>query len=136
MTLQSETSYRSAPPGALLFVLGFAGLSGAAGVALAAVAAHKIESPALATAATVLMIHAGASVGLASVSVHTTQSLRWLIIAGVMLAAAALFSGAVGYHTLTGSHLFPSAAPIGGSTLIATWLAVAALAFIEWRSAR
>ena len=40
----------SAPQGALWLVLA-AGLMGAAGVALAAVAAHRLESPALATAA-------------------------------------------------------------------------------------
>ena len=105
-------------------------------MALAAVAAHKVESPALATAATMLMIHAAASVGLAAVSMRMAHSKRWLLATGVMLASAALFSGAIAVHVLSGNQLFPMAAPIGGSTLIGTWLAVAVLALLEWRSNR
>jgi uncharacterized membrane protein YgdD (TMEM256/DUF423 family) len=41
-----------------------------------------------------------------------------------MLFAASLFGSDVTLHTLTGSHLFPMAAPTGGSLLIASWLFV------------
>ena len=50
-----------------------------------------------------------------------------------MLAAVALFGGDIALHTLTGSHIFPMAAPTGGSLLIASWLVVALLAALEWR---
>ena len=51
-----------------------------------------------------------------------------------MLASVALFSGDVTLHALTGAHVFPYAAPIGGSLLIASWLAVALAAARDWRA--
>jgi uncharacterized membrane protein YgdD (TMEM256/DUF423 family) len=119
--------------GGLLFVLGCAGLAGAAGVALAAVAAHKVDSPALATAATMLMLHATAAVALVAVASRLAGTDWWLRLAAFMLAAASLFSGDIALHTLTGSHIFPMAAPTGGSLLIASWICVALLAALEWR---
>ncbi len=124
MSLNPENENKSAPAGALFLILALAGLAGAAGVALAAVAAHKVDSPALATAATMLMIHATAVIGLLAL----TRSRAWLAAAGLMLAAASLFSGDIALHTLADTHIFPMAAPIGGSLLIASWLAVAVLA--------
>jgi uncharacterized membrane protein YgdD (TMEM256/DUF423 family) len=132
----SDSQTGGAPTGALFGVLACAGLAGAAGVALSAIAAHKIDSPALATAATILMIHAAAVMGLLSVAHHKQSGRRWLIIAGLMLCSAVLFSGAVSFHALTGNHIFPKAAPIGGSSLIASWLGVAVLALIEARKGR
>ena len=121
----------SAPQGALFAVAALAGLSGAAGVALSAVAAHKVDSPALATAAMILMIHASAVLALATVAMRAQNSRRWLACVGLMMFAALLFSGAVSFHALTGNYIFPMAAPIGGSTLIASWLLVAVLALLE-----
>jgi uncharacterized membrane protein YgdD (TMEM256/DUF423 family) len=131
----------SAPPdskvgGALLGVLACAGLAGAAGVALAAVAAHKVDSPALATAAMMLMLHATAAVALLALASRLAQSGWWLKLAGFMLAAVSLFSGDIALHTLSGSHIFPMAAPTGGSLLIASWLSVALLAALELRNRR
>ena len=98
-----------------------AGLAGAAGVALGAAAAHRVDSPALVTASTILMIHAVAVLVLASRS----GGFRY---AGMfMLVAVALFSGDIALHTLAGSHIFPYAAPIGGSSLILSWLVGAGL---------
>ncbi len=115
-----------------LAILAWAGLTGGAGVALAAVAAHRIDSPALATAATMLMIHAAAAVAITAAS--TSAGLgpwgRW--VAGAMLAAVALFSGDVTVHAMTGGHIFPYAAPTGGSALIASWLALAILSISKW----
>lgn len=106
--------------GALL--IAGAGLAGAAGVALGAAAAHRVDSPALVTASTILMIHAVA------VLVLATLPGRGFRRAGIfMLAAVALFSGDIALHTLAGSHIFPYAAPIGGSSLILSWLVVAGL---------
>jgi uncharacterized membrane protein YgdD (TMEM256/DUF423 family) len=119
--------------GALFCVLGCAGLAGAAGVALGAVAAHKVDSPALTTAAMMLILHGAAGIAIADVSARMKNGRRWLAVASLMLFAAALFAAAVAFHAFTGDHLFPMAAPIGGSTLIASWLGVAVLAAIEWR---
>ena len=78
-----------------------------------------------------LMIHASAVLALVAAGMRTQNSRRWLACAGLMMFAALLFSGAVSYHALTGNHIFPMAAPIGGSTLIASWLLVAVLALLE-----
>ncbi len=109
------------------------GLAGAAGVALAAVAAHKVDSPALATAATMLMIHAGAAVAIAAMATRVSQPSRYCTVAALMLAAVALFSGDIALNTLAGRHIFPLAAPTGGSLLIASWLAVAVVSALAWR---
>ncbi len=121
------------PRGALFAIAGLAGLSGAAGVALSAVAAHKVDSPALATAAMILMIHASAVLALVALGLRSQNSRRWIACASLMVFAALLFSGAVSFHALTGSHIFPMAAPFGGSTLIASWLLAAVLAVLEMR---
>lgn len=113
-----------------------AGLAGAAGVALAAVAAHRVESAALATAATMLMIHAVAGLALAALSGTGDQAKRWCGVGGVLLAAAALFAGDIALHTLVGFHIFPMAAPLGGSLLILSWLAVALCAALELKGDR
>lgn len=115
-----------------LGLLAWAGLTGAAGVALAAVAAHRVESPALATAATMLMIHAAAAVAITAASSASGLGRAGRVIAGVMLAAVALFSGDVTVHTVTGNHVFPYAAPTGGSALIGSWLALAILSLSKW----
>jgi uncharacterized membrane protein YgdD (TMEM256/DUF423 family) len=109
-----------------------AGLAGAAGVALAAAAAHRVDSPALATAATMLMIHASAAVALLAYA----KSRAWIFAAATMLAAVSLFSGTIAINTLTGVVLPKLFAPVGGSLLIASWLGVAALAALEARRAR
>ena len=129
MNSDLENNDKGVPRGALYFILALAGLAGAGGVALAAVAAHKVDSPALATAATLLMIHAAAVVGLLALA----HSRAWLAAASLMLGAASLFSGDIALHTLCGQHIFPVAAPTGGSLLIASWIAVAGLAVCEAR---
>jgi uncharacterized membrane protein YgdD (TMEM256/DUF423 family) len=107
-----------------------AGIAGAAGVALAAVAAHKVESPALASAATLLMIHATAAVAVAGLSLRLAAAGWWIATAALMLISVGLFSGAIALRTLTSMSLFPGAAPVGGSLLILAWILVAILAII------
>jgi uncharacterized membrane protein YgdD (TMEM256/DUF423 family) len=119
--------------GALLGVLALAGLAGAAGVALAAIAAHKVNSPGLATAATMLMIHAVAVVAVLTVAMRLQRPRFWIAVAALMLASVALFSGDIALSTLAGTHIFPMAAPIGGSLLIASWIGVTLLAALEWK---
>ena len=104
-------------------LLAWAGLAGAAGVALAAVAAHRIESPALVSASTMLVLHAGAALALTGAG----ATLARLVVAAIMLFAVSLFAGDIALHTFTEHHLFPMAAPTGGSLLIASWLAVSGI---------
>jgi len=117
----------------LALVIG-AGLAGAAGVALAAVAAHKVESPALATAANMLVMHAAAVTAIVALA-RSASAPRPLLWAGaLMLAASSLFGADVAMHAITGARLFPYAAPTGGSLTILSWLALAAVAVrAYWR---
>jgi uncharacterized membrane protein YgdD (TMEM256/DUF423 family) len=47
-----------------------------------------------------------------------------------MEAGSALFAADLAAHALTGARLFPFAAPIGGSAMILSWLALA-IAFAD-----
>jgi uncharacterized membrane protein YgdD (TMEM256/DUF423 family) len=126
---QNGEGARSSAP---FLILAWAGVAGAAGVALAAVAAHKVDSPALATAAMMLTIHAVAAVGIVALAMRLEREKLWQATAVLMLGAASLFSGDIALHTLSGTHVFPMAAPTGGSLLIASWLIVAGLAVATW----
>ena len=126
---QNSQGARSSAP---FLILAWAGVAGAAGVALAAVAAHKVESPALATAAMMVTIHAAAAVGIVTLAMHLEREKFWQAAAVLMLGAASLFSGDIALHTLSGTHVFPMAAPTGGSLLIASWLIVAGLSVTAW----
>lgn len=133
MSLSNQPFEKGAAPAAPFAICAFAGLAGAAGVALAAVAAHKIDSPALATAALMLMIHAGAALAIIALAMRGSKPGSYCTVAALMLAAVALFSGDIALNTLAGRHIFPLAAPTGGSLLIASWLAVAVISALEWR---
>jgi uncharacterized membrane protein YgdD (TMEM256/DUF423 family) len=111
-----------APVQRLLAVL--AALMGASGVALAAATAHLDGGEFARTASLFLILHAAA---LIAVSAHRAGS--WPSVAGLALAAGAiLFSADLSARAFLGARLFPYAAPIGGSTMIVAWLALA-LAF-------
>lgn len=116
-------------------LVGCAGLMGAAGVGLAAIAAHAAQGSSLASAAYILLFHAaavlaGASLigrsGLASLPLKLAL-LGWVI-------GSALFASDITLRTFEGFPLFPMAAPTGGSTLILAWLALAAAALLGKRS--
>lgn len=105
-------------------LLALAGLLGAAGVGLAAAAAHRGGDDSAMNAALLLGIHAAALVGLSS---HGGPFVR----VGAMLAAGvALFSGDIAARAFLGTRLFPMAAPIGGTLMILAWLGVAATALL------
>lgn len=106
-----------------LWNIGFAGFLGAAGVALAAVAAHRVADPSLATAAQLLIVHGAAALALSALSSGSPSSVGFLVAGSLMIFAVALFSGDVTLRVFTGARLFPMAAPIGGSLLILAWLA-------------
>ena len=127
-----EGAQASAP----FLILAWAGLAGAAGVALAAVAAHQVDSPALATAATMLTLHAAAALGVIAVGMRMPRQRLWNAAAVLMLAAASLFSGEIAFHTLTGNASLQMLAPTGGTMMIVSWLAVACLAIAGWLRGR
>jgi len=104
------------------------GLCGAAGVALSAAAAH-LGGAFVGTAASFLLMHAPVflAVGLAG----TNRILR--IGSLVLLVGLVLFCGDLLARDFVGSRLFPMPAPIGGSLLIAGWLAIAASALLRQR---
>ncbi|OHV87945.1 DUF423 domain-containing protein [Mesorhizobium sp. ORS 3428] len=111
--------------GSRIFVLA-GGLVGAAGVALSAAAAHR-GGAFTATAASFLLTHAPVflAIGLAGGN-------RCLRIASlVLLLGLLLFAGDLLARDFLGSRLFPMSAPIGGTLLIAGWLAIAVSAL--WR---
>ena len=111
-----------------------AGLMGAAGVALAAVAAHRLPTPALASAAHMLMVHAVAVLAVSAWAVRSVHAAGWWRVAArVMLLGVALFAGDVALRAFEAGQLFAKAAPIGGSLTILSWLLVAVAAAVDWR---
>jgi uncharacterized membrane protein YgdD (TMEM256/DUF423 family) len=104
------------------FLAVLAALMGASGVALAAAATHLDGGEFARTAALFLILHAAA---LVAVSAHRAG--LWPSLAGLGLAAGAiLFSADLSARAFLGARVFPYAAPIGGSTMILAWLALAA----------
>ncbi|MBZ9980330.1 MULTISPECIES: DUF423 domain-containing protein [unclassified Mesorhizobium] len=113
--------------GSRLLVLA-AGIVGAAGVALSAAAAH-LGGAFTGTAASFLLMHAPAflAVGL----LDANRPLR--IASMVLLVGLVLFTGDLLARDFLGSRLFPMSAPIGGTLLIAGWLAIAVSAVVRRR---
>ncbi|MCU0955351.1 MAG: DUF423 domain-containing protein [Hyphomicrobium sp.] len=111
-----------------------AGLMGAAGVGLAAIAAHRLPTPALASAAQMLMVHAVAVLAVSAWAVRSVHAAGWWRVAArVMLLGVALFAGDVALRAFEAGQLFAKAAPIGGSLTILSWLLVAVAAAVDWR---
>ena len=95
-----------------------AGLYGAAGVALSAVAAHRAGGETLAIAANFLLLNAAALLALS-----LARASRPALAGGFALALGALlFSGDLAIRALFGVVLWRLAAPTGGMILIAAWL--------------
>jgi uncharacterized membrane protein YgdD (TMEM256/DUF423 family) len=105
------------------------GLCGAAGVALSAAAAH-LGGAFVGTAASFLLMHA--PVFLAAGLLGANRILR--IGSLILLVGLLLFCGDLLARDFIGSRLFPLSAPIGGTLLIAGWLAIAASALMRARS--
>ena len=103
-----------------------AGLMGAAGVALAAVAAHLPDASQLATASSMLLFHAAAVTGAALLTANgLVQRPLGLAATYGFILGGALFAGDLTLRQYSGHRLFPMAAPTGGSTMILSWLALA-----------
>jgi uncharacterized membrane protein YgdD (TMEM256/DUF423 family) len=108
-------------------ILVFAGgLCGAAGVALSAAAAHR-GGAFTGTAASFLLMHA--PVFLAVGLIGGNRVLR--AGAFILLAGLIIFSGDLLARDFLASRLFPMAAPVGGTLLLAGWLALAASALLR-----
>lgn len=130
MAVQSDKC-EGARCSAPFLILAWAGLAGAAGVGLSAAAAHKVDSPALGTAATILTLHAAAAVAIFAIAVRSAKPRLWGAAAVLMLLAASLFSGEIAFHTFTGNASFQFVAPIGGSGMILSWFLVTLAAIAE-----
>lgn len=98
------------------------GLAGAAGVALAARAAHG-DSQYASQISTMLLLHAPAflAIGLAIQPVGRFMSLA----AGLLAIGLLLFCGDLAWREFQHARLFPMAAPVGGGAMIAGWLGIA-----------
>ena len=114
----------SRPPSVLAAV---AALMGAAGVGLAAAGVHQNGGDLALRGAQFLILHACAALAVAAhARIAPVATARRLVIAGfVMEAGAALFSAELAMRAFTGERIFPFAAPIGGSTMLIAWLALA-----------
>lgn len=109
-----ESSYASR-----LLILA-AGLAGAAGVALSALAAHK-GGAFTGTAANFLLMHA--PIFLAAGLLGAGRALRAACL--ILLAGLVIFCGDLLMRDLAGTRLFAFAAPAGGTLLILGWLGIA-----------
>ncbi|MGJ4998553.1 DUF423 domain-containing protein [Bradyrhizobium sp. HKCCYLS3077] len=107
-------------------LIALAGLMGAAGVALAAKAAHDPDASRLATASTILLFHACALLGTVALAERGIVQRRIGMVAALgLVLGAALFSGDLMMRQFAGDRLFPFAAPTGGMLLIGGWLVLA-----------
>jgi uncharacterized membrane protein YgdD (TMEM256/DUF423 family) len=108
-----------------LVLAALAALMGAAGVALAAAGVHLSGGELAQRGALFLILHAVAALGIAA-HVRISKA-RALVAFGFLLeAGASLFAADLAFHAFAGARLFPFAAPIGGTTMMLSWLAMAA----------
>lgn len=112
--------------GVLRLAIVLAGLMGAAGVVLGALAAHQGDTGRLGPASTMLLFHASAVIAAALAAGHgLTQRGLGLTATFGLVAGTILFSGDLAVRHYTGTAPIPMAAPTGGTVLILSWLALA-----------
>jgi uncharacterized membrane protein YgdD (TMEM256/DUF423 family) len=110
-------------PSALVLL---AALAGAAGVSEAAYGAHGSPDPLLLTSSQFLLFHAAAVIAIVAFAGSLPFKSRSILFAGTLLLLGTfLFCGDLSARALTGSKLFPFAAPIGGTSMIVAWLGLA-----------
>jgi uncharacterized membrane protein YgdD (TMEM256/DUF423 family) len=111
-----------------------AGLIGAAGIVLAAMASHAYAGTSLSIAATMLSLHAPAIIALAVArKAAFLHDLAGRIAAWGLVVGVAIFSGDLAMRTFIGTPLFPMAAPVGGTMLIAAWCLTALAGLVGGR---
>ncbi|MBN9043062.1 MAG: hypothetical protein BGP05_05170 [Rhizobiales bacterium 62-47] len=100
-----------------------AGVIGASGVALGALAVHQPDAARLGIASSMLLFHAAALLGLLALrEAHVLHGRLGLVAASGMALGVLLFAGDLTLRQYAGHGLFPRAAPTGGTLLIASWL--------------
>ncbi|MDB5549554.1 MAG: hypothetical protein JWP21_3001 [Tardiphaga sp.] len=110
-------------------LIALTGLMGAAGVALAAAAAHQGDASRLAPASSMLLFHAPAVLVTILLAVRRVIQLSLgLVAAFSFVVGAGLFAGDLSMRVYLDHALFPMAAPTGGSLLIVSWLVLAVAA--------
>ncbi len=108
-----------------------AGVTGAAGMILSAVAAHSVPDPRLHTAANLMLLNASAALAVTGLALAAPRRGGWfLAAAGSLLCGSLLFGGDLSLRVLLDTRLFPMAAPLGGTLLILGWLLAAIAAAI------
>jgi uncharacterized membrane protein YgdD (TMEM256/DUF423 family) len=106
-----------------------AGVMGADGVIVAAVAAHQPDATRLLPASSMLLFHASAVLAAAALAERGVVNARGGLAAGFgFVVGSALFAGDLCLRHFAGHALFPFAAPTGGTLLIASWLVLAVAA--------
>jgi uncharacterized membrane protein YgdD (TMEM256/DUF423 family) len=116
---------------------GVAALMGAAGGALAAAGVHANGGELALRGAEFLILHACAALAIAAhARVAASRALGLIWVGFAMEAGASLFAAELAMHAFTGDRIFPFAAPIGGSTLILSWLALVVVFALDVRRER
>ncbi len=111
-----------------------AALAGAAGVGEAAYGAHQSSEPLLQVSSHFLLLHAAAVIAIAGFAHSFPHKSRSMLgAASLLLVGTIFFCSDLTVRGLTGSRLFPMAAPLGGSLLIIGWLATAVSALLRLR---
>ena len=115
--------------GIFRILIALAALMGAAGIALAAAAAHQADATRLASASSMLLFHASAVLAASAlIERGVIHGKVGLVAALGFVIAAALFAGDLTLRQYAGYSLFPMAAPTGGTLLIVSWLVLAVAA--------
>ena len=118
-----------APNRLLRILVILAAAMGADGVILAALSAHQGDASRLVPASSMLLFHATAVLASVALAERGIVHVRiGLAAAFGFVIAASLFAGDLTLRQYAGHGLFPFAAPIGGTLLIAGWLALAVAA--------
>ncbi|MEI3855239.1 MULTISPECIES: DUF423 domain-containing protein [Ensifer] len=109
-----------------------AGLMGLTGVVCAAAASHGDDPRLIAGISAMCLAHAPALVALYA----AWPSFRTAAVAALLIAlGTALFSADLAMRHISGHGLFPMSAPLGGTTVMAGWLAVSLGAFLPRKTA-
>ncbi|MDE2362117.1 MAG: DUF423 domain-containing protein [Hyphomicrobiales bacterium] len=110
-----------------LVLTAVAGLMGAAGVGLAAAAAHAAPDPRLGVMAQMLMVHAAAILALVGLG-RAVPAAPFGWAGAAMALGVCLFSADLAARHWLGDRLFPFAAPLGGALTILSWALATAIA--------
>ncbi|MGN6551001.1 MAG: DUF423 domain-containing protein [Pararhizobium sp.] len=107
-----------------------AGLMGAAGVAMAAAAAHVGETRFFGPAAAMCLVHAPA---LLALDARRPRPPLMTLASALLGGGTILFSGDLAMRALENRSAFALAAPTGGTLMILGWVAIALAALVPSR---